>query len=68
MERTLSNLFDYQKFEGNSDLQQVINSVHSRYAVRELSMDEMEWVNAAGIPEMIPEDKNRKADPDERQH
>ncbi len=49
MERTLKALFDYQKFEGNSDLQQVINSVHSRYAVRELSVDEMEWVSAAGV-------------------
>ena len=48
MERTLKNLFDYQKFEGNAALQSVIDSVHSRYPVRELNMDEMEWVNAAG--------------------
>ncbi len=58
MEKKLKNLFDFQKFEGNSDLQSVIDSVHSRYAVRELSMEEMEWVSAAGIPEI----KNKKDD------
>ena len=54
MERTLKSLFDFQKFEGNSDLQKVIDSTHSRYAVRELSLDEMEWVSAAGAPETNP--------------
>ena len=49
MEGKLKTLFDFQKFEGNPALQQVIDSVHSRYAVRELSMDEMEWVSAAGL-------------------
>ena len=52
MEGKLKALFDYQKFEGNSALQSVIDSVHSRYAVKELSLDEMEWVNAAGIPDL----------------
>ena len=58
MEKKLRALFDFQKFDGNSDLQQVINSVHARYAVanagsssRELNLDEMEWVAAAGKPE-----------------
>ena len=51
MERKLTALFDYQKFERNADLQAVIDSVHSRYSARELSMDEMEWVSAAGTPE-----------------
>ena len=60
MERTLKSLFDFQKFEGNSDLQKVIDSTHSRYAVRELSLDEMEWVAAAGIPEI----NNRKTGKD----
>ena len=55
MENKLKALFDYQKFEGNAELQSVIDSVHSRYAVRELSMDEMEWVNAAGVPVQNPE-------------
>ena len=58
MERTLKTLFDYQKFEQNSKLQQVIDYVHARYTVRELTTDEMEWVSAAGIPEIKPDDKN----------
>ena len=43
METRLKKLFDLQKFEGNADLQSVIDSVHARYAapVHELSMDEM---------------------------
>ena len=60
MEGKLKALFDYQKFEENSALQSVIDSVHSRYAVKELSLDEMEWVAAAGIPEAKTEDKDKK--------
>ena len=60
MEGKLKSLFDYQKFEGNPELQSVIDSVHARYAVKELSLDEMEWVAAAGIPETKPEDKDHK--------
>jgi len=51
MEKKLQQMFDYQKFEENASLSQVIDSVHARYAVRELDLDEMNWVNAAGIPE-----------------
>ncbi len=51
----LTALFDFQKFEGNAELQRVIDSVHARYAVRELSIDEMEWVNAAGTPDRAPD-------------
>ncbi len=56
MENKLKALFDFQKFERNADLQQVIDSVHARYASKavnrrqELSLDDMEWVNAAGQP------------------
>lgn len=50
MSRTLKQLFDYQRFEGNRDLQQVIDSVHARYAKRELDLDEMDTVAAAGMP------------------
>ena len=46
----LNKLFDYQRFEGNRELQQVIDSVHSRYTVRELNPDELETVYAAGSP------------------
>ena len=58
MESKLRQLFDFQKFEGNSELQQVIDSVHARYAVRELSLDDMEFVAAAGVPETP--DRTRK--------
>ena len=63
MERALKTLFDFQKFEGNSDLQQVINSVHSRYAVKELSLDEMEWVSAAGTPGQNGKKEKKDAGP-----
>ena len=52
MEKTLRRLFDYQRFEDNEDLRKIVDSVHARYASRELSMDEMSMVNAAGEPEM----------------
>jgi len=52
MEKKLTQLFGYQRFEGNRDLQQVIDSVHAKYAARELALDELEIVNAAGMPEL----------------
>ena len=64
MEKKLKALFDFQKFEGNNDLNQVINSVHARYgmqqnsSVRELSMDEMDWVSAAGTSYVKKDKKN----------
>ena len=64
MDRALKTLFDFQKFEGNSDLQQVINSVHSRYAVKELSLDEMEWVSAAGTPVQNTKKDKKDAGPE----
>ena len=48
MENKLKKLFDFQKFEGNASLQSMIDDVHARYAMKELNMDDMEWVNAAG--------------------
>ena len=59
MENKLKKLFDFQKFDGNASLQSVIDDVHSRYAMRELDMDDMEWVNAAGCS-TDPGKKRRK--------
>ena len=59
MERKLTTLFDYQKFEGNEDLGLLIDSVHARYGMRELSMEDMELVNAAGVTD-LPENKRKK--------
>ena len=50
-------LFDFQRFDGNRDLQQVIDSVHARFAQKALSLDDMDMITAAGIPE---EQKGRK--------
>ena len=60
MEKSLKQLFDYQKFAGNQDLRDVIDSVHSRYQTRELSMDEMDMIFAAGVPQM----PKHKTDPE----
>ena len=59
MENKLKKLFDFQRFEGNASLQSVIDEVHSRYAVRELDTEDMEWVNAAGSSDS-PEKKRMK--------
>lgn len=61
MSKALRQLFDFQKFEGNRELQQVIDTVHAKYAaVRKLSFDELEMVSAAGVPELPDEQKNRE--------
>ena len=52
MDNKLKQLFGYQRFEENRDLQHVIDSVHAKYAARELALDDMGMVNAAGMPEL----------------
>ena len=54
MEKRLQQLFDYQRFEENARLSAVINSVKARYNKRELSEDDLEWVAAAGNPDLLP--------------
>ena len=51
MEALLTRLFDFQAFERNRALQDVIDSVHARCEKRELDFDDMEWIAAAGDPE-----------------
>ena len=63
MEQTLKALFDYQRFEEHPVLQQVIDSVHSRYSGRALSLDELEMVTAAGTPEIGSGQKKPGCDP-----
>ena len=60
METTLRRLFDYQKFEGSRTLQQVIDNVHTRYAARELDLNEMMFVAAAGAPESLKKNDRDK--------
>ena len=59
LETGLYQLFDYQKFQGNPDLQQVIDSVHARYTRRQLSLEDLEYVNAAGAP-YLPDQEKKK--------
>ena len=51
MEKKLSLLFDYQKFQQNPELQRVIDQVNARFSKRKLSDDEADLVFAAGQPE-----------------
>ncbi len=60
MEAALNRLFDYQSYETNPALEAIINAVHSRYAGRELSLDDLDMVSAAGVPETILQTKESK--------
>ena len=54
----LTLLFGYQRFEGNLDLQQAIDSVHRRYQARELSLDSLDMIAAAGVPDKSTLNRN----------
>ena len=45
-------LFDYQTFEPNAELQEIIDQVNARFPSRMLSDDEADLVAAAGLPGM----------------
>ena len=47
MERRLSRLFDYQRFEQNDKLEKLIHETEGRY-LNALSEDELSLVSAAG--------------------
>ena len=51
MEKKLSQLFDYQRFDPSSRLADLIRKTESRHK-RELSDDELFYVNAAGETEI----------------
>ncbi len=55
MENKLKKMFDYQRFEKNARIENMINAAESRYAVRELSDEELFMVSAAGF--VKPEQK-----------
>ena len=59
MEKKLFRLFDYQRFEENEALRQVIDSTHARIKARSLSLEDMEWVNAAGQPVQLPKNEEK---------
>jgi len=61
----LTALFGFQRFEENPRLQRVIDAVHAKTEMRELSLEEMSWLNAAGAPEMMEDrEKATKGRPD----
>ena len=62
MSKVLKQLFDFQRFEGNPELQQVIDSVHARYSRRELSLDDVDMVHAAGTGTPENPDRLKKRD------
>lgn len=49
---SLKDLFDYQKFAGNSRLEAMIRDTESRYGSK-MDLDDLEFINAAGTPESI---------------
>lgn len=54
----LSQAFDFQKFQQNPRLTDIVHDVESRYDKAPLSDDELELVSAAGettVPTMNPE-------------
>ena len=70
LEKKLRALFDYQKFEQNADLQNVIDREHARYRnshARMLDDDEADMVQAAGMQDPA---RKRKSlfDKDEDEH
>lgn len=58
MEEKLKKLFDYQKFQDNGRLAQLIEDTEQRYFGC-LSDDDLALVSAAGSPELLkkPEDE-----------
>ena len=58
-EMKLSHLFDYQRFEGNAGLQQMIDAVHAQYPARVLALDELEMIAAAGQAGEINRSKDK---------
>lgn len=60
MDNFLKSLFDYQMFEEQKDLQSVIDSVHARYTMKELTADDLGYVAAAGAPESFRKDKKQE--------
>lgn len=56
MMASLKDLFEYQKFAGNSRLEAMIKDTESRYGSK-LGIDDLELVSAAGTPEQIEKQK-----------
>ena len=51
MENKIKNMFEYQRFSGNSKLASLIADTEARFDAA-LSDDDLEFVSAAGMPEL----------------
>ena len=62
MEKKLSRLFDYQKYEPNDKLASIIKDVESRYSddIQVLSDDELGMLNAAGLVDTLNKRQDTK--------
>lgn len=58
MENKLKSLFEYQRFEKNAHLQNLIDETLNRYDAVELSEDDLDYVNAAGSSVVPRKQKN----------
>ncbi|MGN0806790.1 MAG: hypothetical protein ACI4MC_07100 [Candidatus Coproplasma sp.] len=57
----LKRLFDFQRFEGNEELQSLIDDTDSR-CNNELADDDLEWVSAAGEETDLKDKKDGDGD------
>ena len=62
-EKLLTELFEFQRFELDPELQSVIDDTEERWSVRELSDDELETLSAAGDPYLQTPDPNKRNEP-----
>ena len=51
----LAQMFDFQRYEESPSLQRVISETHARCTAKSLTLDEMNMIAAAGMPERKPE-------------
>ena len=63
MEKLLTGLFDFQRFESDPALQGVIDEVEMRYFSEELSDDELDMLSAAGDPYLQALDPKEREGP-----
>lgn len=62
-EQVLRTLFDFQKFARNQKLDAMLEKTRSHFS-QSLSEDELAYVNAAGVPEMMRYSSREQDDKD----
>lgn len=63
MEKLLTGLFDFQRFERSPALQSVIDEVEARYFGEELSDGALSQISAAGDLYSLPQDPGKRDKP-----